>query len=361
VTDTRQSLFNVDHHPPTSPLIIHFPPYPAKDDSLVEPPDFLQDWPVATINYRWCYLGEDGRDVPEYGAAAYCWPIPVHDISSAYAWLMDNLTPPEGARRDAYVYCSYIGASLGMSLSLTESHNAAFAVRGVVAYNGIYNWSMFLKDHHVNGEKWTAGKTGRNTAVWPPPASSRMRTIYDSLPYLFAIPENLFDPFASPTLFFQTSDLHVPPSFYVSALDIRLLETFNDRELHIKLNRYKATRAASLKFPPRGSGIRIPDTLLLYNGGHPKPGYTRARRKNKGNGFSVQARELEGRLWTSHARTLRDQQQMDGDEPDEEQIGSVISKKLACIPVGKQVESLSLEEDGASVAKKWLSGDRLVH
>ena len=128
------SLFNLDRDSPASPLIVYFPPSPSGKSLPAAVPDFLHNWPVARINYRW-----DGEvNSQDEFSKPHHWPRPAHDAAFAFSWLGQNLAPGHDGPRDVFVYGSQLGASLAVSLSLTESRSSAgFGVRGVVAYNGI--------------------------------------------------------------------------------------------------------------------------------------------------------------------------------------------------------------------------------
>lgn len=93
------------------------------------------------------------------------------------------------------------------------------AVRGLLAVNGVYNWTTFLPDHPVNTTRLTLQRELREFGVpygnWGEDADgdgdiAMMKWL---MPRLFAYPGHLFDPFASPVLFFHTAGLMIPPSF----------------------------------------------------------------------------------------------------------------------------------------------------
>src|SRR6478735_1991499 len=133
---------------PNSPLFIYLPSAPSTNSQPAPIPRFLQGKPVASINYRWNSFDQEEANSSSVDDV---WPTPVHDTFFAYQWLVENLSPEGLKRRDIYVYGSHLGASLATSLALTESQpHKPFAVRGLVSYNGIYNWTMFFPDHPVN-------------------------------------------------------------------------------------------------------------------------------------------------------------------------------------------------------------------
>ncbi|RDA87865.1 hypothetical protein CP532_2978 [Ophiocordyceps camponoti-leonardi (nom. inval.)] len=243
-------------------LVIHLPSSPAVDDDAAAPlPTFLQHLPVAQINYRW------GGDA----SRAFHWPRPVHETSFAYAWLHANLAPPSNAGRDIFVFGSHLGASLAASLALTETHdNAKFDIRGLVAYNGIYNWTMFMPEHRINK---LASKT-----------SPSVQKLQSRLPSLFRRPSDLLDPFASPSLFFHSPGL-LAPRWFASANDDD--DTVWDQDEQAATVSLKPPRKSLSVFPPPKSSLRIPETFLLHHDGGDDNGT-----KAVGHSLRSQAREL---------------------------------------------------------------------
>lgn len=348
------SLFNTPENSPESALLIHLPPSPSGDGSEPSLPDFLQHLPVASINYRWAAtsqaIGQNGTSVP------LCWPTPTHDTAFAFAWLLENLAPPKNGRRDIYVYGSHLGASLATSLALTEAHShARFGVRGVVAYNGIYNWTMFLPDHRINKPPTRSKK-----AVVPPqPAEgSHLHRLQDEIPGLFDDPSNLFDPFASPSLFFHGPGLLVPRSFSMSmedAANIDRLTKGDDGQAMVM----KTPRKSHLIFPPRKSTLKIPETLLLHDS-QPQPppspttksGRTRRRAKMSGNTFEAQAEELAGLMKRSvDVVELKERCKWDEDMEDK---GDEAHRRVQLVDVGPETKSIELSDGGQQAALTWL-------
>lgn len=216
------------NHDTTTPLVILIPPFSQPSSNSITPvPPCFQDYPTAVINYRW--QPSEGDEPPEIPLH---WPTPLHDISFGYSWLMDNLgsgTDNSADPRPAYVYGSYLGASLAAGLALTESHvpdrSLPMTIRGLIAHNGIYNWTMFLPDHPIHNLESQVKSKRRKGARRSPFASAdatpsipvEEEGIFTSFkhlaPGLFASPSELFDPFASACLFFHSANLHVPGDF----------------------------------------------------------------------------------------------------------------------------------------------------
>ncbi|KAK4190972.1 hypothetical protein QBC35DRAFT_45267 [Podospora australis] len=240
------SLHNIAKHPSRTPLAIMIPPLPSpasQADPDTPVPRWLQDHPAAVINYRWDPVQPADPDHPEDlpPKSPLIWPTPIHDISFAYAWLSSNLglQPKLGdATRDpplraAYVYGSYLGATLAAGLALTESHHPSLladpilranthhaggmTIRGLIAHNGIYNWTLFLPDHpmHKRSRPNQPHRHGHGLSLTPEEDHNpKFAFLKSNIPSLFPSPESLFDPFASPSLFFQPAPLHVPGDFH---------------------------------------------------------------------------------------------------------------------------------------------------
>lgn len=247
---SSHSLHDIARHPVLTPLIINLPASPAHDLDDVESylPHFLHRYPSVTIHYRWpmgqkpeaishrgpssfspsTRSGKEGRVSDINGPTAFHWPTPIHDTLAAYDHILKTLSPPptmashehsKVQRRDIYAYGSYIGAGLAASLALTESHSREpMAVRGLLALNGVYNWTTFLPDHPVNtsrlsliDETLDLGLGGFADALAADAEDLGM--LRSLIPKFFQQPANLFDPFASPVLFFHSAGMLVPPGF----------------------------------------------------------------------------------------------------------------------------------------------------
>ncbi|KAI9151957.1 hypothetical protein HJFPF1_09174 [Paramyrothecium foliicola] len=347
-------LFNVSRHPPSTPLIVHLPPFPG--DSHAALPSFLQQWPVASIKYRWECFADGSSD--QGFARPLCWPTPVHDVSFAFAWLVENLAPAGNSRRDIYVYGSHLGASLAASLGLTEAHAyARFAVRGFIAYNGIYNWTMFLPDHRIN----QAPKRAKSAATpLQPPEGSLLYGLQQQLPSLFQRPSNLFDPFASPSLFFHSPGVAVPKTFGISTSELADIDALAklgtvDGSSPL-LSSPKAPRKSYLVFPPRKSTLKIPRGLLLHDASPPltdtQSRLRKRRSKRGGNTFEAQAQELADLMRRSIDKVeLKERVKWDDetDSWDEE-----AQRRVQVIELAEENGSLALDKMGESIVSQWL-------
>lgn len=286
------------------------------------------------------------------------WPAPVHDTAFAYGWIVDNLGLPAPRRKDIYVYGSYIGASLATSLSLTEAHkHAAFGVRGVAAYNGIYNWTMFLPEHPIHKVK--KRKRGINTLETQPLAiGERLEALLNEVPDLFGRPTNLFDTFVSPSLFFHNPGLHVPADFneVSSPLDEMITLMNLSRSEHDKPVApapLKPPRKSHLVYPPRTSTLTIPETLLMHDR-HPDIVSASGKRKFKprGHTFHMQAAELSGLMRRSIDKVeLKERSKWD-DEMDTWQHEA--QRRVQITDVGKEEKGVELGLVGQEILLNWL-------
>jgi hypothetical protein len=359
-------------------------------EAAPELPPFLRRYPTAVINYRWAgfhpYPDSEPASPPNLSTGEGAgteqggfspiprWPFPVHDTLQGYSWIVKNFGPTTHTRRDVYVYGSYLGASLATSMALTESHpHQRMAVRGCVAYNGIYNWTMFLPDHQVNKK---SGVRAANVLeeILGQPTDPAFHELRQHMPGLFGDPSHLFDSFASPCLFFQTPGLLVPEGFDVSADPVIAMlgptarQESDDAQAAIRellgAMQDKASRRSALAFPPRKSTLKLPEMLLLHTPA-PTPLLrrrrwqrrpTRRKRTPASNDFGTQAEELAALMRRSLEKLeLRERARWDDgfDSFDE------IQRRVQIQDVGEDETLWELPSRGEAVALDWLE-ERMV-
>ncbi|KAI0003602.1 hypothetical protein F4779DRAFT_601318 [Xylariaceae sp. FL0662B] len=364
-------LHNLAKVSSSDPLMIYLPPYStalADDDVLL--PKFIKRLPTAVINYRWTGFspdgagdlsasvpdGEEGED--EHGHLS--WPTPIHDTLCAYTWIVGNLMPSTYTRRDLYVYGSYLGASLATSLALTESRpHERFGVRGCIAYNGIYNWTMFLPDHPINKAP-KLHSMNILEAILSQPEDTDCRELKQHVEGLFAKPEDLFDPFASACLFFHTPGLFVPPSFDASAIphgSSLLTDSFETEAESELLTPLKPPRKSPLAFPPRKSTLKVPEMLLLHTTPPPLPPSLLRRRQRRKKGhvginFSTQAEELAACMRRS-INKLEIKERLKWDDDYEGWDGEA-ARRIQVRDVGHNPGDFGLHGEGDGLAATWL-------
>jgi hypothetical protein len=356
---TLRRLYNLHHHPPPAPLIVYLPPFSSSSEFPSPPlPRFLQRYAVAVIQYRWA--GSSPLRKKEDFSTPLHWPTPIHDTLFGYSWLVENLSPTKNGRRDVYVYGSYLGATLATSLALTESYSHhRMAIRGLAAFNGIYNWTMFLPDHRINMP--TTTRSGKFKPAPQPPEGSTLSLLRQQLPVLFSSPANLFDPFVSPCLFFQTPGLLVPKSSSV----IDLLSSVTSEAGSPTASPFTQPRRSSLVFPPRRSSLKIPESLFLFDtfpepvppGTERKPtadslGRTRRRTGPKGNSFGLQANEIASLMRRSIDKVeLKERRKWDEDFWDWE---TEAQRRVQVADVGFGNGTIELTQYGANMLQQWL-------
>lgn len=324
--DKAASLFNSPRDAAERPLVVHLPASPSVQGAAATLPGFLAglDLPVASINYRW---------VPPQAS----WPTPIHDAATAFAWLAANLAPPAAGRRDVYVYSAHLGASIAASLALTEAHaDARFGVRGLVAYNGVYNWTMLHQDHSIN-----------KGLVPDLPEPSHLHKMHQEMRRFFG-PDlsELFDPFASPSLFFHSPGMLQPLSLILS---LRGLPTAERKDAAAPP---PTPRKSYLVFPPRNSTLQIPQTLLLHDSplqrpGPPKAAKARTSTRPPRHSLAAQAEDLAG-LMRRSVRMFEMKQNCKQDKDGEAQ------RRVQVADVGPETASVELSDVGQAVVLEWL-------
>ncbi|OTB09541.1 hypothetical protein M426DRAFT_316091 [Hypoxylon sp. CI-4A] len=357
------------------PLLIYLPPYStAFADKPARLPSFLERKPTAVINYRWVGFGpfpapaplpqpsEPDEQLEENDLSILSWPAAIHDTARAYEWIVENLGPSTYTRRDIYVYGSYLGASLATSLALTETHpHARMGIRGCVAYNGIYNWTMFLPDHSINQAPKQRGFMGLVDGILSEGRDPDFQQFKQHAEPLFGSAANLFDPFASSCLFFHTPGLLVPPSFDKSALPS---ETSISEELDMLAEDamnpstpIKSPRKSPLVFPPRKSTLKIPEVLLLHSTPPPPPPsfqrrVQRRRKERPGNNFKAQAEELAGLMRRSIDKVeLKERRKWD---EDHDRWDDEADRRIQVEDVGLYRGKYELGDKGEELAAAWL-------
>ena len=341
-------------------------------------PSWLQHLPTAVINYRWAgssqtsdYAASNHNAEPEGQSPAFLsWPTPIHDTLFGYSWITKNLSPPNYGRRDVYVCGSYLGASLAAALALTESHSHhAMAVRGLVAYNGIYNWTTFLPDHPLRRAKEQDPADMAYSPTDDQPGSV-FHYLQHQVPALFQSPADLFDPFASACLFFHTAGLLVPPDFETSSASSAFLRAVDllaqgglDPAASGAEEPLKAPRRGYLAFPPRKSTLKIPPTLLLHqtppraarsdaSAQRRLPGRRKKRPVVRENNFATQAESLATAMRRSIEK-LEFKERMRWDDEFDDLDGGA-ERRVQVADVGPSAGVTEFGDRGQAAVKMWL-------
>lgn len=279
----------------------------------------------------------------------------MHDAAFAYSWLSETFAPERGARRGVYVYGSFLGAGMATSLALTETHpHARFAVRGFMAYNGIYNWTMFLPDHRIN--RPTATARGRKSIMPPQPREgSHLHFLQEQMPGLFGKPAHLFDAFASPSLLFHSPGLIVPRSFTMTVAEAAAIDAMVGQEADPAFA-VKTPRKSRLVFPPRQSTLKIPEALVMHDSSpipltaSGKP--SKRRPKASGNSFQAQAAELVELMRRSvEVVELKERGKWDHDIQD---MAGEADRRVQMLGIGQGSPDYEMSPAGQEAALTWL-------
>ncbi|EWZ42760.1 hypothetical protein FOCG_02266 [Fusarium oxysporum f. sp. radicis-lycopersici 26381] len=343
-------LINITEQP-DSPLFIQLPASPVDGNQPPHIPRFLQGKPLASINYRWnSFDDESSETIPVDDV----WPTPIHDTFFAYQWIVENLAPEGLKRRGIYVYGSHLGASLASSLALSESRpHKPFAVRGLVAYNGIYNWTMFFPDHPAN----RLGKHANNrTNYFKPREGTYVHYLQQNLPIFFQSTVDMFDVFASPSLFFHNPGIKVPSSYHMSEEESAAIEVLTNPNAEFDMKE-KTPRMSRLVFPPRKSTLKIPEALLLYDTLPVPTATNRPGRpfsgKQWGNSLELQARELGEMMQRSIQMVeMKERGLWDADVSMWE---NEPRRRVKMEHAGEESEDMVMDEKGEKVVEEWLT------
>ncbi|KAJ1327990.1 hypothetical protein MN608_07324 [Microdochium nivale] len=382
-------LHNIDDTPSASPLLIYLPPFSTSSASDPLPlPAFCRDLPTAVINYRWSGFSP-WESFPESPSAGFPsehlqWPTPSHDITTAYVWLIKHLAPPTYKRRNVYVCGSYLSASLATSLAMTGNYpHHRIAVRGCVAFNGVYDWTMFLPNHDIYRPR--IRKKGNVLTQFIPSEDPELRELGNHAEALFTKPEKLFDQFASPCLYFHTPGLLAPPSFtetnnksisravYAATLPRpsppfsgRLQDAESDAEdlaAHEEfITRLAITRPLDIPtndpliFPSYSSTLKIPEALLLHTTPSPAPPVLRrvgshGKHIQEANSFALQASELTSLMRRSITKyEMGERYRWYGDDEANEEA----MRRVQVQDVGGNKDSFEIPERGQQAIRAWL-------
>lgn len=183
------------------------------------------------------------------------YPKPIHDILASYDWILKHLLP--ATRNDDSPYKSdllklgvcgeLIGGSLASMLALTECHVHRPGISATALGNPIVDWNspfelpVFDDTNELDKQLIALRKKSFTNA------------------------ETRYDPFASPLLFFRTPAFELPVPAYHSGFSSPPPATSNPEspaERDPSLSAPTPQRRFHRKYPPPGSGLRIPTTRI---------------------------------------------------------------------------------------------------
>ncbi|KAF2139427.1 uncharacterized protein K452DRAFT_289987 [Aplosporella prunicola CBS 121167] len=271
-----------------SPLLLYLPAGPLFPPVGLPPPHHENDVAAALsasanatvvcVHYR---LDNDQHQ----------YPTPIHDVLTAYDWVLENFAPTLAARPrlrslQLGVCGELVGGGLATMLALTECRMGKNRVAAAAVNNPIVNWifptdlldaaeytsrlgdvELFANDEHVDADvqagdvalaKTSWGKYRDNPAL-PVAALTRARKAF------FSTPDGYFDRFASPIHFFRTPEIGEVirqgydedddlAGFEMPRLGAESPTSFREPGAPVFEKRRRARRL----FPPTGGGLRLP-------------------------------------------------------------------------------------------------------
>ena len=199
------------------------------------------------------------------------YPTPIHDVLAGYDWIVSNLARgiPSNVERtgpaNLAVCGELIGGSLAAALALTECSTSKVGIRAVVMGNPVSDWTAMHQIKRPSpqvaaGDEVSPPKKKRAVQLpsWEVHGSSGVLPAASFLKArgeLFRLPEDYFDPFASPTLFFRT------PSSALQAVIDPLDELFLD--IDISPEHAMKKRRSYRRYPHQNANLQLPDARFL--------------------------------------------------------------------------------------------------
>lgn len=225
-------------------------------------------------------------------------PTPIHDTLAGYDWIVKNLLLKQGiscpGRSDRVSHVAVcgelIGGGLATMLALTECRIGQLGIVSAAINNPIVDWpNIGLDEKAVNGINTAETLTGSAGQL------ARLRS------QLFRRPEQFFDPFASPLLFFRAASQNIPVAAPDAPLDDLEHLAYLEREehhrqqldldvaggLHPLSPAEKPPRKVSKRYPRAALSLRLPSFYISAG---------------VGSLFNGQSAELSQQLERSHLR-----------------------------------------------------------
>ena len=244
-------------------------------------------------------------------SAQHKYPTCIHDVLRGYDWILEHLVPTRAVHRPGRllkhttpiaVCGELIGGGLATMLALTECRMNGPCVAAAAVNEPLVDW-VFPEEHledlddgidfdgtfGVKSETRKARRGSRkitpsfhafgNNGILDADNLLSLRSSY------FRKPEDYFDPFASPTLFFRTAGVGVPNAPVVTYLDefaeLARYEREDFARQQLKLSTLgnvppilrqpctpteasRATRKSYRRWPGTASGLRIPHIRVSF-------------------------------------------------------------------------------------------------
>ncbi|KIW27536.1 uncharacterized protein PV07_07266 [Cladophialophora immunda] len=199
-------------------LLVHLPPGPSIDTTDTASIDVLSQlqnsFPPSTslvsIQYR---LG-DGIDT---AVSPACFPVPVHDVSTAFEYLTSPTSPINVDYEEPPKICllgSNIGGALATMLALTEPNeiHALAVIEPMVDWSGLDDVVEQLRASETSTipQKRQKQRVTTRYGVENQAVMAAAEELIKMRSKLFQTPSAYFDPFASPMLFLRAPGKDTP-------------------------------------------------------------------------------------------------------------------------------------------------------
>ncbi|KAI1611983.1 hypothetical protein EDD36DRAFT_271114 [Exophiala viscosa] len=163
---------------------------------------------LVSINYR---LGADAQGEPT------TFPIPIHDVATAFAHLTSSTSPFNSGQNDPAKICllgSHIGGALATMLALTEANDvhAVAVVEPLVDWVGLDEIVEQLRAGEDAPRKRQRHKSNVRFGANDQSVLAAAEDLIKLRAQLFPTPSSYFDPFASPVLFLRAPGRDTPLS-----------------------------------------------------------------------------------------------------------------------------------------------------
>lgn len=282
-------------------MIIYLPrgrPVTTSEPDLLSSIALSSNATVVRVNYRL--------------SAQHPYPTPVHDVLAGYDWIKRHLgkcttSPGDSPKVDQAlklgVCGELIGGSLAAMLALTECQADKQSISAAVLGNPISDWTaLFPADQSTDAIDPTSL---RYHATKDPKASTAAfhdgqttGSLLRLRDKIFPRPAKFFDPFASPSLFFRTPSIDLPPT-----VNLLLVEpSSSEPEIPEPLVR---KRRSHRTHPPLNSNLRIPRIRVEVG------------RENVLHDQGIELSQLMRRSVTLRQRTARSLEEGEADGEDQ--------------------------------------------
>ncbi|OAP61371.1 hypothetical protein AYL99_03574 [Fonsecaea erecta] len=220
----------VDKHGPRD-LLVHFPPgpsigthdTPSSEDLAQLQHSFPPSTSLVSISYR---LG-NSIDPAVPPKESTCFPVPVHDVSTAFDYLTSPTSPFNVGFEGPPKICLLgrnIGGALATMLALTKPNeiHALAVIEPMVDWTGLDDVVEQLRvvDTSSPSQKRQKQKVASRYGVDTQSVIAAAEQLIRLRSRLFETPSAYFDPFASPMLFLRASGKDTPLSTTVASQSI---------------------------------------------------------------------------------------------------------------------------------------------